>query len=87
MGPGTELKRLLSKLGINPTEGCPCNQRALVMDEEGPKWCKLHLKIIVGWMREEAETRNLVFIDFPARILILTAIRRAKKKERILSHA
>jgi hypothetical protein len=87
LGPGTELKRLLRKLCIQSTPGCLCDQRALIMDEEGPDWCKDNLQTIVSWMKEEAEIRGLPFSRIAARLLVLRAIQVARKKARILQHA
>jgi hypothetical protein len=87
MGVGTELKLLLHRIGINATKGCLCDQRALVMDEEGPDWCKKNLALINSWLQEEAEARGMPFNSLAAKALVLYAIRRARKKERILSRA
>ena len=85
MGPGTELKRLLSKLGFVATPQCKCDQRAQIMDEQGCDWCYSNIVIIIGWLKEEAKERQLLFIELPARTIILLAIRNARKKERILA--
>ena len=86
IGPGTELKRLLGSLGMRSTSGCPCDQRALLMDEQGPGWCRENLEVIVEWMREEANNRGLPFVSMLAKLLILRAIRDAERKLRIMNH-
>lgn len=81
-GPGTELKKLLAKVGITATEGCSCNSRARRMDEmeaREPGWCEAHLDEIVGWLREEATKRKLPFIDAAGRLLVRRAIRNARR--------
>lgn len=81
-GPGTELKKLLKKIGITATPTCSCNARARRMDEEEarePGWCEAHLDEIVGWLREEAEKRGLPFVDMAGRLLVRRAVRLAKK--------
>lgn len=81
-GPGTELKKLLAKVGIKATEGCSCNSRARRMDENEarePGWCEAHLDEIVGWLREEAAKRKLPFIDAAGRLLVRRAIKNAKR--------
>lgn len=81
-GPGTELKKLLSKIGITATPNCSCNARARRMDEEEsrhPGWCEAHLEEIVGWLREEATNRGLPFLDMAGRVLVRRAIRNARK--------
>jgi len=79
-GPGTELKRLLSWIGIKPSRECSCTRRALLMDHQGCEWCRQNLKQIVGWLREEAENRKLPFSETAARLLIRLAIRRAERE-------
>lgn len=81
-GPGTELKKLLKKVGITATPNCSCNARARRMDEEEakePGWCEAHLDEIVGWLREEATKRGLPFIDAAGRMLVRRAIKNAKR--------
>jgi hypothetical protein len=78
-GPGTELKRLLAKVGIKATENCPCNSRAAIMDAEGCDWCEANIDTIVGWLRQEASNRGLPFLDAAGRLLVKRAIRNARK--------
>lgn len=81
-GPGTELKKLLKRIGITASPTCSCNARARRMDEEEarhPGWCEEHLDEIVGWLREEAKKRGLPFLDAAGRILVRRAIKNAKK--------
>jgi hypothetical protein len=82
-GPGTELKKLLSRVGITATPNCSCNARARRMDEEeakSPGWCEAHLDEIVGWLREEATKRGLPFVDMAGRVLVRRAISNARKE-------
>ena len=78
-GVGTEVKKLLARVGIVATENCKCNKRASVMNANGIRWCEDHIDQIVGWLREEAEARKLPFMDVVGRALVKMAIRRAKK--------
>lgn len=81
-GPGTELKKLLKKVGVTATPNCSCNARARRMDVEEarePGWCEAHLDEIVGWLREEAEKRGLPFLDMAGRLLVRRAIRLARR--------
>lgn len=79
-GPGTELKKLLKKIGIVASDNCACNQRAKIMDQWGPDICEQRIDEIVGWLREEANKRGLPFIDYAGRILVKKAISNARKK-------
>lgn len=60
-GPGTDLKRLLSKLGITPTAGCQCNAIARRMDAMGVEGCREHFEQIVDEMTREAIRRGWKF--------------------------
>jgi hypothetical protein len=78
-GPGTYLKKYLSRIGITSTPTCSCNAKARHMDEMGVEWCEANLTTIIGWLKEEAERRNLPFFEWPAKLLIQKAIKSAKK--------
>ncbi len=82
-GPGGELKKLLSRIGITASPTCSCNARARRMDIEEarqPGWCQSHLEEIVGWLREEATKRKLPFIATLAKLMIRRAIHNARKE-------
>lgn len=78
-GPGTELKRILSKFGIKATPTCKCNSRAIQMDRWGADVCEERIEEIVNWLREEAASRNLPFVNKLAKILVRQAISNARK--------
>jgi hypothetical protein len=81
-GPGTELKKLLKRIGIVATPNCSCNARARKMDEEEakePGWCEANLDEIVGWLREEAGKRKLPFVEVAARLVVRRAIANARR--------
>jgi hypothetical protein len=80
-GPGTELKKLLSRVGITSTPTCSCNARARTMDERGCDWCEANIDEIVGWLREEATKRGLPFIDMAGRMLVRRAIKNARRAD------
>lgn len=80
-GPGTELKKLLKKIGITASPTCSCNTKAKIMDKNGIEWCENNLDTIVGWLKEEAIKRNLPFIDMAGRILVNRAIKNAKRNK------
>lgn len=76
-GPGTELKRLLSHIGIHATGTCSCNAMAKQMDREGPDWCREHMEEIVDVMEKEAKHRGLPFKRLGGRALVRLAIWKA----------
>lgn len=78
-GPGTELKKLLKKVGITASPTCSCNARARLMDERGIEWCEANVDEIVGWLREEATKRGLPFVDMAGKMLVKRAIKNARK--------
>lgn len=78
-GPGSEIKKLLARVGIVAQPGCSCNQRAAMMDARGCDWCEAHLDEIVGWLRDEATKRRLPFIDAAGRMLVKRAIKNARR--------
>ena len=79
-GPGTELKKLLSRIGITPKAGCKCLARAVEMDIRGCEWCESNIDTIVGWLREEATKQGLPFIDAAGRLLVQRAIANARRR-------
>ena len=82
-GPGTELKKLLAKVGIVASPDCSCNGRAAEMDRQEQQeagWCERNIDTIVGWLREQAEARGLPFLDLAGRVLVRRAIRNARSQ-------
>ena len=82
IGAGTELKKLLAKIGITSSPTCSCNQRMKTMNARGVEWCEQNKDEIVGWLREEAKKRKLPFIDLAGYAILNFAIRRAKRANR-----
>ena len=80
-GPGTELSRLLKRLGINPTPTCACRAKQQEMDAWGCDECSKPERIdeVVAVMRAEAEARGLPFIDIAGRMLVRRAIANARR--------
>ena len=80
--PGTELKKLLSRIGITAKPNCSCNRRAKTMDDKGVEWCEKNIEVIVGWLREEATRRRLPFVDIAGRTIVKMAITRARRSQK-----
>lgn len=85
-GAGTQLKALLSRIGIRASEGCSCDKRACIMDANGPEWVLANIQVVVGWLREEAKSRRLPFNDLAAAQLVKYAVRQARKTEKTAFH-
>lgn len=83
-GPGTELKKLLSRIGIVATPNCKCTARAKHMDAmeaQEPGWCEANIDTVVGYLREAAADRGLPFLDVAGRVLVRRAISNARKEQ------
>jgi hypothetical protein len=80
-GPGTELSRLLKRIGIEPTPTCSCRAMQQKMDQWGCDECSKPERIeeVVAVMRAEAEARGLPFIDIAGRVLVRRAISNARR--------
>ena len=78
-GPGTELKKILARVGIVATDSCPCNARAAEMDRQGCDWVEANMATVVGWLREQATARGLPFMDVAGRALVRVAVRNARR--------
>ncbi len=57
-GPGTELKALLTSLGLDSAGGCGCADRAKKMDVWGVADCEEHREEILAWLRREQAKRG-----------------------------
>jgi hypothetical protein len=82
-GPGTELKKLLSRIGITSTPNCKCTARVKHMDameKQEPGWCAANIDTVVGYLREAAADRGLPFLDAAGRVLVRRAISNARKE-------
>jgi len=81
-GPGTELRGLLSMIGLRPARGCKCGQRMRQMNIAGCSWCSKNIETVVDWLAEEADRARLPFLRFAAKKIVRIAIRRALRKEK-----
>jgi len=86
--PGTELAKLLS--WFRQTSGCGCQERAALMDRNGPDWCESHIDEIVGWMTEAASKAGVAGyiaslvpgVGLAAKEIVKQAIANARKNAR-----
>ena len=78
-GPGTMLHNMLKKIGIKATPNCSCLQRAIEMNKKGSEWCEQNMGIILDWLKEESQKRNIPFIRTAAKLLVQRAIKQSKK--------
>lgn len=82
-GPGTELKRILSRI-TKTNKNCGCESRANIMNVWGPDECERRMPEIVGWLREEAHKKwpatKVLPIDWAIENIVRRAINRARRK-------
>jgi len=55
LGPGSHLKQLLSKLGVEPAPNCSCNLLIEIMDDLGSVGCKLWRASLLKLMHKNQE--------------------------------
>jgi hypothetical protein len=81
-GPGTELKKLLARVGIVSTPDCSCNQVVADMNRWGADECEKpeRMDYIVAAMRDNAAKRGLPFLDAAGRMLVRRAIKNARRE-------
>jgi len=81
VGPGTELSKLLKRIGINPTPACQCLAMQQQMDQWGCDECSKPERIdeVVAVMGAEAAARGLPFLDLAGRLLVRRAIANARR--------
>lgn len=88
VGPGTEMKKLLKRVGIEATPDCSCNARANDMNVRGEEWCLDNLEVIADWLEYEAKKREGVavklFTRTAAKLLVRTACKLSSRKKKKL---
>ncbi len=76
--PGTELKRLLTKVGFATGAGCQCDAHVDEMNRQGVDWCEANIDTIVGWLKKEAEKQGEPYFAWEMRLLVSRAIANAR---------
>lgn len=79
-GPGTELKKLLAGLGIEPGK-CSCNSMVLKMNRWGIAGTREHMAEIVDHLESQARSRGWKFpaMRFGAAALVRLAIWKTRR--------
>lgn len=77
--PGTVLSKMIKSIGIKMTDSCSCRRHALEMNDKGNDWCEQNIDTIVGWLRQEAKSRGLPFIDAVGWLAVSRAIKKSRK--------
>jgi hypothetical protein len=77
--PGTILSKMIKSIGIQMSDSCSCKYHALEMNDRGNDWCESNINTIVGWLRNEAKSRNIPFIDAIGKLLVGRAIKKSRK--------
>lgn len=79
-GVGSQIKRILGRLGIKASKSCGCNQKAKDIDRLGVSWAKKNKAKIVAMLKEEAGKRRLPFSSTAATGLVNLAIWTAPRR-------
>jgi hypothetical protein len=77
--PGTILSKMIKNVGIKITDTCSCKKHALEMNDRGNDWCEENINTIVGWLKDEANRRNLPFMDSIGKLVVNRAIKKSRK--------
>lgn len=85
-GVGTQLKKILAKIGIKTTATCSCNKYAAIMDKNGIEWCENNIDTILSWLEDEAKKRHMPFIKYAAQLVVKRAISNAKRIQKIVTN-
>lgn len=64
-GVGFELHAILEWFDYRPEKNCKCRRRIRKMNVAGIEWCEDNRAKIVGWLVEEAESRQLAIRYLP----------------------
>ena len=83
-GAGSELHKMLAMIGLREQPGCACLARIREMNQKGEDWCEQNVDMIVGWLKEEAERRQMgwsIVHQAGAVRVVRMAIRRSRKKK------
>lgn len=78
-GPGTELKKILSKLlSTDILYNAEYNQKFMMMNNWGKITCSKEIERIIGWIQKECEKLKKPFIYKNIRALVRLAIQKSK---------
>jgi len=69
-GPGCQLRRTLSWLGVRDDGSCGCGEYAAKMDAWGPDGCEAMLDEIVAHLVEQAAKRSVILGAIPSAVVV-----------------
>jgi hypothetical protein len=70
---------MISSIGIKSTPNCSCRRHAIEMNEKGVDWCQNNISLIISWLKEESQKRNLPFIETIASMVVQRAINTSRR--------
>jgi len=73
-GIGSHLKIILRRLGIKNGSGCNCSENARNLNRWNADMAEARIEEIVAMLRDAAKTRNMVFSNSIARLIVRRAI-------------
>lgn len=86
-GVGSELKKLLKKIGIELPQNCTCNSKLTHLDSFEPEIVSEKMRAqVLAWMAKDASARALYFDAEKAEKILEIAVRRAiRARERFVT--
>lgn len=82
-GVGDCLHKILEGWGFKERKACKCKKYRMWMNGNGIKWCEENKWVCVEWLRCSAEERRLPFSKWIAVWLVMQAIGRARRLEKL----
>ena len=83
-GVGTQLAKILNRVGIEYDPGCSCSSKVSLLDKKGLKWCTENQDYIINILSEEAIKRNIPIVPKTFRALVRLAIFNVNKSLLVL---
>lgn len=77
-GIGSCLLMLLGKLNVHYDQLSTAKSKANYLDKQGIDWCENNQDIILGWIKEESNNKNITYNPKLAKILLRLAIKQSK---------
>jgi hypothetical protein len=78
LGPGTELKNLISWFYSPDKKKCKCASRIAKMNKWGPDGCEQRMNTILRWLKHSAKINNIPYFEPAVRILVRKAIKNSR---------
>lgn len=78
LGVGDFMARIFKQMGYKYRAVSTARAKINKLNSLGVEWCEKYQDVILLWVKEECEKKNIPFIPKPIKSIIKLAIRRAK---------